>query len=299
MEYIETLRPARSGGTGQSLTSVSSIQTFWHMSLLDRIRPKWQYSDPEVRLFAVRQLGKDDQELLSALALEDQDARVRRSAIKRLDDPARLQEVSEQDPNEGLRELAAERAGDILAEVALSDGDPAVCEEALANLSNPRHLASIAICASHRTIQESALGKLSDNKAVADVVRKASVLALRKEALRKLGHVSLLQAIAASDVDSELALAAVEKISDPDVLHAIARERSASKQVRQSAEARFEAVITDDHPLRGEQRRKRHKTSSATTSKSSPKNLCPQPRNSGKQRGNGRRWPTRLRPIRL
>ena len=227
------------------------------MSLLDRIRPKWQHSDPEVRLSAVRQLGKDDQELLIALALEDQDARVRRSAIKRLDDPARLQEVSEQDPNEGLRELAAERARDILAEVALSNGDPAVCEEALANLSNPRHLASIAICASHRTIQESALGKLSDNKALADVVRKASVLALRKEALRKLGDVSLLQAIAASDVDSELALAAVEKISDPDVLHTIARERSASKNVRQSAEARFEAVITDDHPLRVEQRRKR------------------------------------------
>ena len=227
------------------------------MSLLDRIRPKWQHSDPEVRLSAVRQLGKDDQELLIALALEDQDARVRRSAIKRLDDPARLQEVSEQDPNEGLRELAAERARDILAEVALSHGDPAVCEEALANLSNPRHLASIAICASHRTIQESALGKLSDNKALADVVRKASVLALRKEALRKLGDVSLLQAIAASDVDSELALAAVEKISDPDVLHTIARERSASKNVRQSAEARFEAVITDDHPLRVEQRRKR------------------------------------------
>ena len=227
------------------------------MSLLDRIRPKWQHSDPEVRLSAVRQLGKDDQELLSALALQDQDARVRRSAIKRLEDPARLQEVSEQDPNEGLRELAAERAGDFLAEVALSDGDPAVCEEALAKLSNPRHLARVAICASHRTLQESALGKLSDDKTLADVVRKASALELRKEALGKLGDVSLLRAIAASDVDSELALAAVEKISDPDVLHTIARERSTSKNVRQGAEARFEAVITDDHPLRVEQRRKR------------------------------------------
>ena len=227
------------------------------MKLLDRIRPKWHHSDPEVRLSAVRQLGKDDQELLSAVALEDQDVRVRRSAIKRLEDPAKLEEVSERDPNEGLRELAAERAADILTAVAASDGAPAVCEEALVKLSNPRHLARVAISASHRTIQEAALGQLSDDRALADVVRKASVLGLRKEALGKLGNPSLLQAIATSDVDSELALAAVEKISDPESLYAIARERSAHKNVRQRAEARFEAVITDDHPLRVEQRRKR------------------------------------------
>ncbi len=227
------------------------------MKLLDRIRPKWHHSDPEVRLSAVRQLGKDDQDLLSAVALEDQDDKVRRSAIKRLEVPARLQEISERDPNEGLRKLAAERAADILAEVALSDGAPAACEEALARLSNPRLLARVAISASHRTIQEAALGQLSDARALADVVRKASVLELRKEALGKLGDPSLLQTIATSDVGSELALTAVERISDPEALHAIAQERSACKNVRQSAEARFEAVITDDHPLRVEQRRKR------------------------------------------
>ena len=227
------------------------------MKLLDPIRPKWQHSDPEVRLSAVRQLGGDHQDLLGAIALEDQDVRVRRSAIKRLEDPAKLREVSDRDANEGLRELAAERAADILAEVALSDGEPTVCEDALAKLSNPRHLAKVATSALHPTIQQAAVRQLSDDRGLAEVVRKSTVIGLRKEALGKLGDLSLLRAIATSGVDAELALAAVDKINDPDALHTVARERSAHKNVRQRAEARFEAVVTDDHPLRVEQRRKR------------------------------------------
>ena len=227
------------------------------MKLLDRIRPKWHNSDPEVRLSAVRQLGKDDQDLLSAVALDDQDVRVRRSAIKRLEDPTKLEEVSKRDLNEGLQELAAERAAEILTAVAASDGAPAVCEEALVKLSNPRHLARVAISASHRKLQEAALEQLSDDRALADVVRKSNVLGLRKEALSKIGKSSLLKAIATSDVGSELALAAVEKINEPESLHAIAMERSVHKNIRQRAGARFDAVITDNHPLRVEQRRKR------------------------------------------
>ena len=227
------------------------------MKLLDPIRPRWQHSDPEVRLSAVRQLGDEDQELLATLALEDQDIRVRRSAIKRLEDPAKLQEVSDRDPNEGLRELAAERAAEILTAAALSDGDASACQDALTKLSNPRQLARVATSASHTTIQEAALDRLADDKALADVVRKARVLQIRQQALDKLRDPSLLQSIATSDVDNELALAAVEKISDPDALHAVAQARAAGKQVRQRAEARFEALVTDDHPVRIEQRRKR------------------------------------------
>jgi hypothetical protein len=227
------------------------------MSLLDRIRPKWHHSDPEVRISAVRQLGGEDQELLSTLAREDEDARVRRMAVKKLEDPARLLEVSERDPNEGLRELAAERAGDILAERATSDGSSERCEEALSKLVNPKHLARVAVAAAHPTIQKSALARLSDEKALGEVVRRAGDLAIRKEALGRVSDISLLRAIAGSDIDSELALAAIEKIHDPDALHAIAQERNAHKSVRQSAEARLELVITHDHPLRVQARRKR------------------------------------------
>ena len=68
--------------------------------MLDRLRPKWQHSDTEVRAEAVRKLGKEDSELLSAVAQSDDDARVRRIAVKKLDDPKLLLKIGENDPDE-------------------------------------------------------------------------------------------------------------------------------------------------------------------------------------------------------
>ena len=65
------------------------------MSLLNRLRPKWQNSDPDVRAEAVRQLGKDEVELLTAVAQGDTDPRVRRIAVKKLDSPRLLLEIAE------------------------------------------------------------------------------------------------------------------------------------------------------------------------------------------------------------
>jgi hypothetical protein len=60
------------------------------MSFLERLQPRWRRSDPEVRAAAVREMGARDQARLETLARSDPDAKVRRIAIKKLEDPERL-----------------------------------------------------------------------------------------------------------------------------------------------------------------------------------------------------------------
>ena len=56
------------------------------MTLLDRFRrrPAWEHEDPSVRLEGVRELAPGEQDILTSLARSDSDARVRRSALKRV-----------------------------------------------------------------------------------------------------------------------------------------------------------------------------------------------------------------------
>jgi len=82
--------------------------------------PAWRHSDPEVRAAAVRELGADAREVLASIARSDSDARVRRMAIKKLDDPERLLEIGRTDADEELRALATAQAEDLLVERAIS-----------------------------------------------------------------------------------------------------------------------------------------------------------------------------------
>ena len=104
------------------------------MSLLNRLRPKWQNSDPEVRVDAVRQLDKDDIELLTAVAQHDTDARVRQVAIKKLDAPRLLLELAKTEERAGNLEQAQQYYERMLAEHPASQlrGDAMTRSETLA-----------------------------------------------------------------------------------------------------------------------------------------------------------------------
>jgi hypothetical protein len=224
------------------------------VSVLDRFRPKWQHSDIEVRAAAVRQLGKDDAELLGAVAQSDPDAKVRRIAVKKLDDPKLLLEIGREDPDEGLRAYAMERAGSILVEIAVSDEDQGQSERAVSHLSDAKDLSAVAQKASLADIRRAALDRITDEKVLGDVVRDAENLEIRREALERITDTSVLRTVAGCDT-SELAVAAVEKIADPETLHDIAEDRSAHKNARRLAGSKRDTLIDDDHPIRLEQRK--------------------------------------------
>src|SRR5688572_7162173 len=108
------------------------------MGLFDLFRPKWKHSDVDVRTEAVRNLGADDHETLVRVARDDQDARVRRIAVKRIDDAAVLEDIAARDADAGIRELASGKAAELW--VAAAIGGKAA---ALERLKNDRDLAEV------------------------------------------------------------------------------------------------------------------------------------------------------------
>ena len=116
------------------------------MDLLERLRPRWRHPDPEVRADAAREMGAEHQDRFQTLA-RDPDARVRRIALKKLDDAALLDALGRDETDPALRELAAERARELRVAAACSTRPVAECEAALAGLSDERSLAKVATTA--------------------------------------------------------------------------------------------------------------------------------------------------------
>ena len=69
------------------------------MGLLDRLKPqpRWKHPDPVVRVAGVQDLPEDEQDLLAAIAREDTDARVRRTAVSKLGNVAVLTDIVRQE----------------------------------------------------------------------------------------------------------------------------------------------------------------------------------------------------------
>jgi hypothetical protein len=112
------------------------------MSLLDRLRPKWQSADAEVRAQAVRELPKDEVELLTAVAQQDADPRVRRIALKKLESPRLLLSIADTDGDQALRSFARKRARQLLVHIACDERDIEESKRALALLTRPTGLSS-------------------------------------------------------------------------------------------------------------------------------------------------------------
>jgi hypothetical protein len=215
------------------------------MDILERLRPRWRRSDPDVRAAAVREMGADDQTRLATIAREDPDARVRRIAIKKLEDADGLDALAQSDADADLRAFAAERAREVRAAVASADGPLAECEAALARVADERTLASIAVTAAHETVRQAALARTGGDRLLRDVVRNATDPKIRSAALARIEDAGILRSIAVGDGPADVALAALERITDAEGLRAVADSRAASKAVRQRAQSRLVAVAGD------------------------------------------------------
>src|SRR5688572_6341245 len=208
------------------------------MSLLERLLPRWRHADPDVRAAAAREMGPEDRQRLAHLAATDDDVRVRRIAIKKLDDAGVLERLAASDPDQTLRELAGERALEVLIACA-SSGPAAECERSLERLSDQRGLTRVAMAAEHETIRRAALARVSSERSLRDVARGAADPAIRRQALARIRDWDVLRTIAVGDGPPDVALEAVDRIGDAETLRAIADTPSASKAVRQRARSRL------------------------------------------------------------
>ena len=206
-------------------------------TLIDKFRgrPEWQHTDPAVRAEAVLRLPASDRELILALAREDPDARVRRAAVKRIDELALLVEIAGSDADAGVRDEAAGR----VAHAALHAQDEAAAQAAVAGLSDPRHLASVAKSAQHAAAREAAIRALADPKVLASVVREAQDARARTLALGRIEDAATLLALAQNLEQKALAVAAVDRLSDNAALAAVAAKARVPAAARR-ARARLE-----------------------------------------------------------
>ena len=208
-------------------------------TLLGRLRgrPEWQSPDPAVRAEAVRLLPAAELEVLTALAREDPDARVRRAAVKKLGDPEALSTLAEGDTDAAVREEAAAR----LVHLAVHERDAEAGARAVAMLRDPRHLAAVAKAAVTAPVREAAVGALSDPRALASVVREAEDPATRLLALSRIDDEATILAIALKTEHKPVATAAVERLAGAEALREVAEKAKSGAAVRR-AWARLEDV---------------------------------------------------------
>jgi hypothetical protein len=212
------------------------------MGLLDRFRsqPAWKHADAGVRSAAVDALPLEEQDLLAAIAAEDEDARVRRTAVARLMQPAALARAAERDADERVRETARAMLRDIACGAfdGLSDADVLA---ALSALSDPRELAAVAKDAPAEATARAALDRLADPRAIAAVARQAQFESVRLAAMARVADPADLATIALKSEHKDVGLRAVEQIADREALETIAA-RARTKNVARRARALLRAL---------------------------------------------------------
>lgn len=212
------------------------------MGLLEKLRPqpRWKHGDPAVRAAAVYELGPEEADALRTLAREDADARVRRAAVSRVDDPLILGEVGRTDPDEDVRAEAIRG----LAGQAMEAVDPGAARAALAQLlelGRTREIGTAARSASSETVRGIAVDLLYDQKALGSVSRHASDSRTRLRALERVTDAEEISSVALKSEHTDAAVAALERVTDPDVLGTIA-QRARSKVAARRARMRLRAI---------------------------------------------------------
>ncbi|MBI2833894.1 MAG: DUF349 domain-containing protein [Acidobacteria bacterium] len=215
------------------------------MAFLDRFKPqpRWKHSDAGVREAAVEELDPQDRDLLQSIAREDGDARVRRAAVRKLDDPETLAEVARVDSDEYVRGEASR----LLIELASRDrgeaSDAAVT--ALAHMGDQKALVSIAKAGQLESARRCAVAAISDQKALGSIARHATSGSIRLESLSRVHDPAELVAVAIKTEHRDVALAALDRIADQDALKTIAnraRQKAAARRARALLEATGQVV---------------------------------------------------------
>ena len=229
------------------------------MSLLNRLRPKLKSSDPDVRAEAVRELEKEEVDLLTAVAQTDKDIRVRRIAVKKLESPRHLLEISEKDKDESLRTFARTRARQLLVQIGCDNRDVEESQRALGLLEAPSDIAAVADKAHFDNVRASAFDALTDDGALAELVRRSKNPEIRSRALERIREPASLKSIVLDEDSGDLALTALGQLDDIASLETIVDHGAVGKTVRRQALAKLEKLVPEDHPIKVRERNERYK----------------------------------------
>ncbi len=205
------------------------------MGILEKLRPlpRWKHSDPQVRAAAVFELSADEKDTIRTLARDDVDARVRRSAVGRLDSVADLADIARNDPDEDVRAEAVRCVAGIAAEARVNQALDAV--RVLSELGRSKELVAIARDSAEPDVRAAVVNAATDSRVLASISRHAADGRTRLAALARLTESEELMNVALKAEHTDVAVAALEQIVDPEALTAIsqrARNKVASRRAR-------------------------------------------------------------------
>src|SRR4051812_2764916 len=244
------------------------------MALLDRFRthPGHKNPDAAVRLQFVQELPLDERELLTEVAREDADARVRRAAVAKLMDPGALAAVAGSDADEQVRAQALSMLRDIALEAfeGLGEADSLA---AVAAIEDPRTIVGIARNASREATAQAALARVTDAHALGSIARHAEHESVRRAAFDALQDRGELLSVALNSEFKDPTLAAVERIGDRGEL-----EQIAARAKNKSASKRARAILREmDERIAAEQAEARAAAEAAAIAAAAPPVVEPDP----------------------
>ena len=197
-----------------------------------------------VRAAAVFELGADDKETVLALARDDGDARVRRAAVARLDTVSALADIARTDPDDDVRAEAVRGVAGVAAEAA-SIVRALDAVRALVDLNKTKELVAIARDTASLDVRFGVVDALTDAKSLGSISRHGADGVTRLRALARVAEPDELLNVALKAEHTDVAVAALEKIVDPEALTAIgqrARNKVAARRARTKLRAIQEAA---------------------------------------------------------
>src|SRR5574344_3050045 len=87
------------------------------MSLLNVFRPKWQHSDPEVRIKALQELGPENQDVFETVATSDEAVEVRAMAIRKLTVISALRQLSKEEKDPLIKRTAENKLNEEIVKI--------------------------------------------------------------------------------------------------------------------------------------------------------------------------------------
>ena len=206
------------------------------MPILDRFRaqPRQKHPDPAVRLSFVQEIPIDEHDLLSEIARDDEDARVRRAAAAKLMNPTALAAIARDDADESVRSQATTMLRDIALEAFEGVGE-AESLAAIDALTDAKMLVAVAKSAPRETAAARAADRVTDVHALGSIARLAPHESVRRHALERLTDPHEILAVALNSDFKDPAVDAVDRFTDRKTLDEIAgraKNRNVSKRAR-------------------------------------------------------------------
>jgi hypothetical protein len=224
------------------------------MALLDRFRAQSGHKNPDAaaRLQFVQELPLEERDLLTEVAREDSDPRVRRAAVAKLMDPVALAAVARADADEQVRVQAVSMLRDIALEAfeGLGETDGLA---AVAAIDDPKTLIGIARNASREATAHAALARVTDGHALGSIARHAEQESVRRAAFDRLHDHAELLGVALNSEFRDPTLAAVERITaraELEQIAARAKNKSASKRARAIVREMDERLAAEEQEAR-------------------------------------------------